>query len=95
VGAFCGRIEDCGVLGWFYLDDLVFLGYQREFGHAVGAGEVGLSWDDAVVRNHGWLIECFLAALVGASEFFRMLVHMEKLHASCLPYQLNIEYIDI
>jgi len=26
--------------------------------------------DDGAVGNHGWLIEVFLAAFVGASEFF-------------------------
>jgi hypothetical protein len=30
VGAFGWRIEDYGVLGWFYVDNLVVLGYQRQ-----------------------------------------------------------------
>jgi hypothetical protein len=91
VGAFGWRIKDCGVLGRFYLYNPVFFGYQREFGHAVGAGEMRLPWDDAVVCNYGWLIERFLAALVGASEFLLVLapVPREKLHLELPPVSIK------
>ena len=50
---------------------------------------MSLPWDDAAVCNDGWLIERFLAALVGASEFFLMQVHMEKLRAKLPPMSIK------
>ena len=46
---------------------------------------MSLPWNNGGVRDHGWLIERFLAALVGASEFFPMQVHTEKLRAELPP----------
>ncbi len=83
MGAFGWRVEDCWVLGWFDFDDSVFLGSYVEFGHAVGAGEMGLPWDGAGVGYDGRLVKYFFASFVGAFEF--LFVPMEKLHVIRLP----------
>jgi len=83
VGAFGWAVEDCWVLGGLDFEYLVFFGYQGEFAHAVGAGEMGLPRDDGCVGYDGRLVEYFFASFVGAFEF--LLVPMEKLHVIRLP----------
>ena len=57
MGAFGWAVKDRGVLGWFDFDDPILFGSYVDFGHAVGACEVGLPRDGVVVGYDGRLVK--------------------------------------